>query len=123
MPEIMIRIRRILLNRHAIHKGASFEYNVVAVVVVVVIVKCLGFGDCGGSELLFINLLRGSGGRSHAAKVVVVVVVVVVSLLVNVCCFGFWCWLVHFRGFCFAATTASVCCEHGSKKAFLIGRH
>ena len=93
MPEIMIRIRRILLNRHAIHKGASFEYNVVVVVVVVVIVKCLGFGDCGGSELLFINLLRGSGGRSHAAKVVVVVVVVV-SLLVNVCCFGFWSLLI-----------------------------
>ena len=83
---------------------------------VVVIVKCLGFGDCGGSELFFINLLRGSGGRSHATKVVV-------FLLVNVCCFRLWCWLVHFRGFCFAATTASVCCEHGSEKTFLIGRH
>jgi len=55
VSEIVIRVGRVLLDGHTVHKRASFLYNVVGIVGVM---KGLGFGYCGGGELFFIYVVH-----------------------------------------------------------------
>lgn len=117
MPEILIWVSRILLNGDAVHEfWAPFGYDVI--LGALVMVTSLGFGDRGGGEIFVVDgeatvAFAGSGGGSHAAGVCV---------LANGD-FGFWGGLMYVRGLSFATATASICCEYGSKKASLVGRH